>query len=214
VKLDEDDPVAVSARAWDAERSLQSAWQVASYSSMVRGRTLDAAEPQRPELEWVRSQPAVAADGADVELSEPSLVGELGELIGSHGLFGGTEVGTWTHAVYEHLDFAERKALDGAPLAELIKKLGTQYGISSDEQVTLLEQVVLQSLQTGLDGPNTNLPDGFTLGKIVAKDRVDEMAFDLKVGAGNRWTRATDLDTRLDAEAAAKALQQRVGDPG
>ncbi len=126
-------------------------------------------------------------------------------------LRGGTAPGTWVHAVLEHLDFQTGAARDGRPLAELVAEEGEREGIRDPEQHAILVEHLPRVLATPLDG--AGLPAGFALADLPAADRLDELRFDLRLGAGlHHRYRHPSLDRRLDPAAAAAALRAH-GDP-
>ncbi|MBW2254910.1 MAG: UvrD-helicase domain-containing protein, partial [Deltaproteobacteria bacterium] len=216
ISLEIDATEALDARPWPDERPLVTPWQVSSYSAMVAGRTFDASEPQR--LDEVRSTteaPAVLEEdaGAQVDLGEPvSVPLDLDAPIATSDLHGGTDVGTWAHAVLEHLDFPRCAAHDGRDLHALIAELGTRHGVRSAQQHELLAAALPAVLDTPLDG-RTGLSKGFSLRALQATDRLDELGFDLRLGEGNRWRYVPgESGGRLNQEGARLALQGRVGD--
>jgi len=224
----------LATRPWPPDRGLDSAWQVSSYSSMVSGRTFDDGEPRR--LDETRSTTADSAAegdvGAQVDLGEPSATAaedreavdreaDLREAIATEELHGGTDVGTWAHAVMEHLDFQDCVAWDGRDLLPLVAELGARLGVRSGVQHELLAAALPAVLDTPLDGPDLALPPGYSLRSLGPDDRLDELGFDLGVGAGNRWRRTMEGDTerrspqgRLNHEGAAVALESRLADTG
>ena len=213
------------ARAWPKGRSLVTPWQVTSYTSMAAGRSFDDSEPQR--LDEMRSAAASEREGAPeqdpsaesvgvlVELGEPvDAPGRLDTPIATHELRGGTEVGTWAHAVMENLDFQSCAGRDGRDLETLLSDLGTRYTIRSSDQQGIFGAALPAILDTPLDGGPATLPTSFSLRGIDAGDRVDELGFDLRLGAGNRWREgAGDLDARVSVEGARLALSSRAGGP-
>ena len=220
--LESADPGPLRARAWTAERGLVTAWQVSSYTAMVAGRTHDAAEPQR--LDAVPPQPQEAEDaaqaseiaGAQVELVEPvepvEPVQGLDAPIATHGLHGGPEVGTWVHAVLEHLDFQRCSGRDGSDLLTLVAAQGVRSGVRDAAQHQLLVDALPGMLDTPLAGGQTGLAPDFSLRGLAQADRLDELAFDLRLGAGNRWRQQPDGGGRINNEAATVALRSRVGE--
>ena len=77
---------------------------------------------------------APETDGAKVEVEVPDALEQQSELIPSAKLFGGAEVGTWVHAVYEKLDFQQGQSLKGDPLEILTETLGLQHGVTDGAQ--------------------------------------------------------------------------------
>ena len=224
LRLESDDPGPLEARPWPAQRTLRTPWQVSSYSRMAAGRTFDASEPQR--LDEVRAAPPQAAPpdrahdldgdvGVQVELGDPVAVAPgLDEPIATSDLRGGTEVGTWVHAVLEHLDFQACGGRDGRDLASLIRELGARHGVRSEGQHELLAAALPAMLDTPLDGGRSGLPAGFSLRALSPTDRLDELGFDLRLGDGNRWRSSPERSGRLNHEGARLALESRLGERG
>ena len=208
-------PVRLEARPWPPGRGLVTPWRVTSYSAMVAGRTFDAGEPQRlDEVRSVAGEPGVEVDeGAQVELSEPvALPGGLDSAIATAELQGGTDVGTWAHAVLENLDFQRCAGRDGRDLPTLIAELGARHGVRSPRQHELFAEALPPILDTPLDGGSTGLPSGFRLRTLQEADRLDELGFDLRLGAGNRWRRRPGGEgDRLNHDGARLALETRLG---
>ncbi len=214
---------ALVARPWPSDRALVTAWQVSSYSAMVAGRTFDASEPQR--VAQMRSAaPMLAPSHTDdsendprvevqVDLSEPVMPDSpLDQPIATRDMHGGTEVGTWVHAVFEHLDFQACRGQDGREVGNLISEQGSRHGVRSPQQHAILESVLPAILDTALDGGATALPRGTTLRDIRRDDRIDELQFDLRLGHGNRWnTGLAGREGRIDEAGARAALRSRLG---
>ena len=117
---------ALATAVFDHRRHLGAPWQRASYTSMAAGRgfedqqlalqALDPSERERAALrpgadepdatEQPQPDPGVAETGA----ARPPTPLPLGRM------WGGKAVGTWVHAVLEHLNFAPHRALDAADL--------------------------------------------------------------------------------------------------
>jgi exodeoxyribonuclease V beta subunit len=102
----------------------------------------------------------------------------------------GTAYGTFFHEVLEHLDFETQRARDGRGLYELVDACAERAGQPIEsravtELATLLPSILQTPLDTPvLDDPLCGLPPGFALDKIGMRDRVDELRFDLRLGAG------------------------------
>jgi exodeoxyribonuclease V beta subunit len=209
----------LSAQPWPVDRRLSSPWMVSSYSAMVAGRTFDASEPQRPDERQAGAGRVAANQGADldpqVELPEPTVGStDLGLPIESAKLRGGTEVGTWAHAVLEHLDFQRCRGSDDRELTTLLAELGTRHGIRSTVQQGLLADALPKILATPLGGGATGLAPRYSLSDLQPHDRLDELGFDLRLGAGNRWQRgASRAGGLVDDEGARVALERRLRAP-
>ncbi len=208
------DQAPLSARPWPG-RSLRTPWQVSSYSALVSGRTFERSEPQRPDALRATAGEVPGGRGARVELPQPPPEAGLDRPIATAGLAGGTEVGTWAHAVLEHLDFQACRARDGRDLPALLAELGGRHGVRSAAQQQLFAAALPSILDTPLDGGVSGLPSGWCLRDLAPEHRVDELAFDLRLGEGSRWRGAPDRRSgRLDREGAGLALRSRLADPG
>ena len=210
-----------TARVWPAERRLVGPWQVSSYSAMVGGRTFDASEPQRPDdvravTGGIDAEPREQGDDVvQVELVEPRAEHSLDAPLPSQALRGGTAVGTWVHAVFELLDFQQEQGPDGEDLATLVAAQGHRHGVRVPDQHALLTALVPSILDTPLDGGGSGLPEGYTLRALQRADRLDELGFDLRLGAGNRWKAGPDeASGRIDHEGARLALEARAQERG
>ena len=207
---------ALEARPWRSDRRLVSPWRVSSYSALVAGRTFDASEPQRLEAVPVEGERTPEQEtGARVGLSEPAATATgLDAPIDTAELQGGTEAGTWAHAVLENLDFQRCVGHDGRDLPTLLADLGARHGIRAPRQQELLAGALPAILDTPLDGGRSRLTPGFSLRGLQPADRLDELGFDLRLGDGNRWRRSSGPDPgRLNPEGARLALQSRLGAP-
>jgi exodeoxyribonuclease V beta subunit len=214
VVLDVGPAQTIRARTWAAKRTLEGNWRVSSYSAMVAGRTFDASEPQRLGEVGARTQPMIGDEaGAQVELGEPTQTAALDTPIASVTLRGGTEVGTWAHAVLETLDFQRCDASDGRTLPTLIAELGDRHGVRVAEDHAQLAAMLPKVLSTPLDGGRSDLPKGFSLGALPRADRLDELAFDLSIGKGaDRRGEVEREGGQLNAAAARLALASRLGE--
>ena len=220
---------ALEARPWPDGRSLVTPWEVSSYSAMVAGRTFDASEPQRlDEVHAVDVEGGLqgasaegrgldAPTGAQVELGEPVAPSAREALldgpIPTAELRGGTDIGTWAHAVFEDLDFQACAARDGRDLRVLAGDLGARHGVRAARDHELLASALPGMLDTPLDGGPTGLDSAFSLRALGDGDRLDELGFDLRLGAGNRWRFQAGASAGLLNEAGARvALESRLGD--
>jgi len=129
---------------------------------------------------------------------------------------GGTRTGDWLHALFENLDFANqgKKARDGRKLADLVPDLAQRHGVRDEDAWQLVPPLLRGWLKTPLDAPfpsGPGLPKGFTLGKLDLAARLDEMRFDLRLGAGDRWRPSMrgaqgDYTGRLNPASIREAL--------
>jgi exodeoxyribonuclease V beta subunit len=236
------DPVSrdeIRALAWTGPSSLGSRFQVTSYSTLVAGRTADLEEPHRKDVvlanlalgdaagEGLEQSPDGDNTGAAVDLNEPSADETLS---GTHlaapaplaPMLGGKEIGTWVHAVFEHLDFPSGTSTEGEPAVLLAAALGERQGIRAGTQHALLANALPAILETPLDGAQTLLPPGFCLRQLARGDRLDELHFDLRLGAGSQYRRSKqpgdaprNVHGCIDEGAARRALEARLdAEPG
>lgn len=196
-----------SALPFDTRLVLGAHWQVASFTSLSAGRSADDDEPTRALATTAVPQPVAARDddsGEDGARLEPADLGDLDAnpwmLAKAPGadLPGGTATGDWIHGVLEDLAFstqpgADLVAKDGRPARELVDELAQRYGVAmprgkgaADPRVRLAE-LLPGWLDTPLagSGPNSlQLPADFALRQLSPGDRIDELGFDLRLGAG------------------------------
>ena len=201
------------AAEWPDGRTLASAWQVASYTSLVHGKTHEADEPRRPDLADATSDRLAAPVTDEVMDAEPGRPLALAwqEPVPLAGLVGGADVGTWVHAVLEQLDFRTGRARDGRPAAVLAAELGALHGVRDATQHALLAQHLPALLATPLDGAATGLPPGWALRDLAPADRVDELGFDLRLASGTAWRIG---ERTVDPAAVGAALALRRGARG
>jgi len=205
------------AAAWPGW-SLRSPWWRTSFSALARAAAVDGAdldEPRRAEDRSADGDEAAGealicakTTGATVELgalpeldpgspaAEPSPAGpRLGR---------GTRYGDFVHDVLQSLDFASARGgaapagKDGTPLDELLDDRARRHGFDADPEVVAdLARALPGVLLTPLDTPTAGapeLPRGLCLADLAARDRADELAFDLRLGAGSAWRRAGSGD--------------------
>ncbi len=133
----------------------------------------------------------------------------------------GTLFGTFVHEVFENLDFTAESAREPNPIAPsdvaprhraLIRDIGARHGFApASKEVTdlsvCLANILLTPLgSTATTSPLLDLPADFTLGKLAKKDRLDELTFDLRLGAGSHYIR-----TAHTPEVPSAPLEARPG---
>lgn len=196
----------LQARAWN-RGSLKDDWKVTSYSALARRHSWD--EDKRHEQQATSpenlfgvppaaSQTEVAPQPGDAEIDD-SLDGDTssdGQLANWQALGAGPDVGSWVHAVLEHLDFANAQAKDLRSLAQLSADLGWRHAVVKPIQHAALQALAPAWLHTPLDG-KLALPKDFSLTHLSATDRLDEFPFDLSLGLGAQ---------NIDPEAIQAAL--------
>jgi exodeoxyribonuclease V beta subunit len=211
------------ARTWDGRSTLGSAWMVASFSSLVAGRTFEEDERVRADealLTAALTAPDEGLAGPSADLrgapAEPPSEGDadapgvdlLAPAVLAH-LASGTDVGTWVHAVLEHLDFVRGLPRDGQPLARLVADTGRRVGVHDPLQHALLEGALPRMLRTPLDGGPGGLPAGFCLAELTTAARLDELPFDLRLGGGSAYRCGRQGSARIDPQAVHAALSPR-----
>lgn len=193
--------------AWDAARpSLRGGWMVTSYTGLAarsavatpdsaEGNATTEGELERDDLRAGRDErPSVAASASTPSLLEVSMPRDDRDRLKRGG---GTVYGTFVHEVFEAIDFTSAQGKDGRALRDLVGACAERNGLQADPQVAAeLVEKMPGLLTTPLDhqggtlaDPLRGLPKGFTLAHIDARDRLDELAFNLRLGAGARYTR-------------------------
>ncbi len=217
VALETEDADAMQVRRWTSGRkTLDSAWQVASFSSIVAGRAFDQDEPVRAEEERLQGPDRPGTDedepvaGATASVAEPRDVRDERLLDDAPlaQLLGGPDVGTWVHAVLEHLDFATGQPWGEGSLDGLIRNEALRAGVRDESLYDTVRDAIPGVLDTPLDGGATALPEGFRLRDIPLSERLDELAFQMRLGHGNRYVRATAAG-KVDPRAVRVALEAR-----
>ena len=230
------------ASVWPEDRRLGASWMVASYSSLSAGKAIDVEESARRlveihgvdassgDAEEATSDLSVVDHAADIDVTA-----DIGALCADEALQqpaagaalpGGKGTGNWLHGILERLDFAGApggRGKDGTSAEEVVHDQAMQHGISDAK----LEDEVVRLLPTWLDTPldvplppggPAPLPAGFSLRQLRLSDRLDELRFDLRLGAGSRWrpslrTGEGDCTGRIDPLAVRRALTAALDDP-
>lgn len=184
------------------------------------------------------SQPLDDGEGAAADVAKPDLL----ELDAPARLSAGrgTVFGTFVHELFEHVDFT-RFPLDATPtsdesaraeLRDLAEAVGARHGFGAESrEVTDVLARFPSLLTTPLGSKNASsrvrhLAPDFTLSRLSREDRLDEFEFDLKLGDGTRYRRASvraqheptqKLEARdgcVDPEKVYAALEHEKGVPG
>ncbi len=217
-----------------AELPLGSHWQVASFSSLAAGRGVDDDEPTRALAELgnptlLTGASENAEEPADVAEVELQALGDLGrhawllEPAAGADLPGGTATGDWIHGVFEEMDFTRPPltAKDGRPIHRLVGELAQRFGVVPGpvEATDRLAELLPQWLSTPLAPTGTlQLPVDFALGGLALEHRLDELAFDLRLGAGADYRPAQTTEPvastgRLDVAGVRRAFALAAADP-
>ena len=223
---DREEALALETAPWPADRVLGGVWRVSSFSGLSKGRDVQEEEPERPE-QWVAAQATAAGTAEEADGGEeiqPTIThgaaeppdevpgakqGGWAAPLAFEGLRGGIDTGHWIHAVFEHLDFQTKCAKSGESLEALVEHLGLKYGVRDERRHQLVAQGLPGVLETPLDGGVTGLPAGTCLAKVARADRMDELRFDLRLGAGSRWSYGDpSRDVRVDYQLAREALEK------
>ena len=218
-------------RAWDPERRLGASWIIASYSSLAAGKTSDPDEPTQRNLDLPQAPaPEQAAEGPqDLGTEQGAVLDQaladtsLHQAAAAHDLPGGTRTGDWLHGIFEQLDFSNdgAMAVDGRSAAELVGQLARRHGLRQPRWTEQVLKLLPRWLQTPLDAPfpgGPGLPAGFTLGQLKRADRLDELRFDLRLGAGAGWRPTMrsgqgDYQGRVDPNGVRLALKAALEHP-
>ena len=208
---------------WPTSRlSLRGAWRVTSYTGLAarsavasvdsEGNATTDNELERDDLRAGRDErPSVVAAASmppTVELT--MLRGDSDRLKQGRG----TGYGTFVHEVFERLDLTTARGKDGSELRDLVQRSAERNGLAADPRIAdeLVERLP-NLLATPLDGsphanPLRDLPDGFTLAHIAAHDRLDELDFNLRLGAGMRYARTQPVV--IDPARVQSALESAL----
>ena len=216
---------------WPTSRlSLRGAWRVTSYTGLAarsavasvdgEGNATTDNELERDDLRAGRDERpsvvAVASMPPTVELT--MLRGDSDRLKQGRG----TGYGTFVHEVFERLDLTTARGKDGGELRDLVQRSAERNGLAADPRIAdeLVERLP-NLLATPLDGPPhanplRDLPDGFTLAHIAAHDRLDELDFNLRLGAGMRYARTQPVvidPARVQAALESALDETRLASP-
>jgi exodeoxyribonuclease V beta subunit len=219
--------------AWPADRpSLRGAWMVTSYTGLAarsavtpvdgEGNATTEGELERDDLRAGRDErPAVIAASSMPPLVEITMPRGDGDRL-KQGR--GTGYGTFVHEVFEGLDLTTACGKDGEGLRELVQRSAERNGLAADpriadELVVKLPTLLATPLDTQdgtLADPVRGLPTGFTLAQIGARDRLDELEFNLRLGAGARYARTQPVvidPARVEAALASALDETRLAPP-
>jgi exodeoxyribonuclease V beta subunit len=175
-----------AAEAWPSDRPLLlSPWQTTSFTGLTRAAAHAA--------EVLTEVPAEPAPGALDELhaEEPTVMAPArttasASLLLSHP--GGAAYGTFVHAVLEHVDFTTGASRDGRAVLDRARDEARRAAVPS-AAAEELASAIPALLAAPLARPEVALPAGFSLSCIAPADRLDELAFDLRLGAGTGYVR-------------------------
>jgi exodeoxyribonuclease V beta subunit len=205
------------------DRQLDARWGRSSYTSITaaaHGAPLVGSEPEEP---GTGDEP----DGSDGGLPSPGSIaggaeasdrgdGAAGVVSPMADVPGGREIGTFVHAVLEHVDFAASDLPAGvaAAIASQPGWLAASAGPAGD-LVTLRDGLVA-ALTTPL-GP---VVGDTSLAGLARGDRLDELGFELPLAGGDRPTgevRTGDLARvlarHLPADGTLAGYPDRLDDP-
>ena len=186
---------------WREERSktLNGIYAVTSFSAMHEAVAVhDGDEPIREAEGGIVGEARRHASADPDDHEEPATAQHVEGDVASYGArlskSGGTAYGTWVHHVFEHVDFQTSAPRDGTQIDELVTRLGKPLGAwdaeaAATEIVACLPRILATPLDTkggDIRGAMVEVPEGFSLASLKLSDRVDEFAFDLRVGAGSR----------------------------
>jgi exodeoxyribonuclease V beta subunit len=218
---------------WPADRpSLRGAWRVTSYTGLAarsavtpvdgEGNATTEGELERDDLRAGRDErPGVVAAASmptPVGIAMPR--GDDDRLKQGRG----TGYGTFVHEVFEGLDLATACGKDGSALRDLVQRSAERNGLAADpriaeelvEKLPTLLATPLDTQDGALADPVRGLPAGFTLAHIEARDRLDELEFNLRLGAGARFARTKPVvidPTRVQTALASALDETRLAPP-
>ena len=189
-------------------RSLDLRWRRTSYTD-ITAAGYDARVGSEPEQPLIDDEPdadeiAPSALAAELELSVPSLLGEMGV---------GADVGTFVHRVLEATDFA---ACDlDAELSLRIAEARARRAVDAGDPA-----IVATGLAAMIATPLGEAMDGIALRDVARGDRLDELGFELPLAGGDEPTGWLTLDRiaavlgeHLGAEDPLAGYATRLQDP-
>jgi exodeoxyribonuclease V beta subunit len=224
-------PVAPQVAAWPTDRpSLRGAWRVTSYTGLAarsavasvdgEGNATTDGELERDDLRAGRDErPGVVASSSMPPLVDIVMPRGDGDRL-KQGR--GTGYGTFVHEVFEGLDLTTARGKDGEGLRDLVQRSAERNGLAADPQIAdELADRLPGLLATPLDCAQREdalrgLPSGFTLAQIGARDRLDELEFNLRLGAGARYARTQPVvidPARVEAALASALDETRLAPP-
>ncbi|MGA2835311.1 MAG: UvrD-helicase domain-containing protein [Acidimicrobiales bacterium] len=167
-----------------------------SFSSMTAQADEGGVDPYDPSVADRGADDEAHADGTDGAAGDtredapaPSPAGgPLG------GLVAGTSFGTFVHGVLERVDFADldlEEALQRAVDAEVARTGFDPATLARDADDGRGRLVA--GLQAAIRTPLGPLFDGTCLAGLDRRDRLDELGFDMRIGAGGRHPTVRDI---------------------
>jgi exodeoxyribonuclease V beta subunit len=205
--------------AWTSEReSLVGRWCVTSYSRLSsHGAPDDKGSKELPEAEFLDE-----LDDAEVEARRAAMLASIEAPQGTIAwpaaetleVGRGKGFGTFAHEVLEHLDLSTGEPAPGAPAPTrdaLALRLAVKHGVQA-AHAEAFSAWIPKVLETPLDADRDclQLPRGFTLGAVALRDRLPELDFDLRLGAGTDYVRGPGGEAgRVDPAAILAALAEQ-----
>jgi exodeoxyribonuclease V beta subunit len=203
--------------AWPEDRPIPAfsgRYGVSSYSSIAKkAAAADVDEKKRGEESAqaaVTPAPQDDTNNAAVDGKKPSEACEVPATLTLEA-GRGTRFGSFVHEVFEHLDFPTRAPHADSPYATLealLEALGARHGYAAGsreraELVASLPGILHTPLGTAKnDRELPGLPADFTLAHLERADRLDELSFDLRLGAGTHYQRAAEAPAEYEALVA------------
>ncbi len=186
-------PAPADLHASEFARSLDLRWRRTSYTD-ITAASYDAWVGSEPEQPLIADEPdadevAPSALATELELSVPSLLGEMGV---------GADVGTFVHRVLEATDFTAPD-LDGE-LASRIAEVRARRAVDVGDPA-----VVATGLAAMIATPLGDVMDGISLRDVARRDRLDELGFELPLAGGDEPTGWLTLDR------VAAVLREHLG---
>ncbi len=208
------------ARPWLGRLAFPNPRERVSFTSLT-SRTPEAAADEPTPPEPVILGP-MGESGDVVVVAEPAPATAPSQAEGPlDGLRGGKDIGVWLHGVFEAIDFATLTGPLGEPLDAVLAQAAIRAGVApTSDELARLREALPRMLGTPLDGPapasGEALPAGFRLADLPRRDRLDELAFDLRmsgeaVSAALPGALALRTDERWDGAAwLAQALHEQT----
>ncbi len=203
-------PAIVHPRApWPQDRTNTAGlWQTSSFTALVKSADAHAVrEPFSSSLN--DSEPGLfdEASRASSSLAEDSAPLSAPAIVMTHA--GSAAYGTFVHTIFEQVSFSTGAPRGGRALRDVLTQEAAIAGLGAPAADDL-ERVIPALLMAPIAAAEVLLPRGFSLSSISDEDRLDELAFDVRLGDGTAWSSATrgttgiaSLDTLFRAMRSA-----------
>ncbi len=195
------DPVLEAARF---DRTLDTGWRRASYSSITQAAHEQPAIGSEPENPLTSDEDVLALPVFDDPAPTLLAEGARSVALGLAEMPGGAPVGTVVHSVFERLDFAAPDL--GAAVAEALDREAAWRNVDVGDP-----GAAASGLCAALAAPLGPLADDLALRDLARRDRLDEMSFEIPLVGGE----GAPSDSSLHVRAIADLLEThlRADDP-